>query len=437
MEIIIPHQRADFDAFASMLLASKMFPEAVPILSNTLVVKLNEFLSLYRDVADFQRIKYLKKRKARVDHVIVVDTKKKGQLRDFENYMAGAELTIYDHHPPTSDDLHTENLELFPYGANTTGLLLKLLGRGLHFSPLEATVALLGIYADTGNLTYPATTAEDAQAVSELLRLGADLATVNQYLRPHFDLSQRYVFREMLSSAREYDMEGYNVVLVKLLLQRPLEGISVLVSQAGDMVGADAILGVFAAESRPGVQIIVQSHIPEIDAGEIATHFSGGGHAGAAAAFLPKADLEGVADTLMTLLTEAPLPTTKVGDLMSRDVLTVTPDTPLAASAELMRDKGVRGAPVVNDRGFVVGVISMRDVEKASIHGLLQAAPTSAFMSEKVTTLSPDTPLVAAKKVITTRNIGHLPITDDGLLVGIVSRTDILNNHARNGGAEE
>ena len=90
-----------------------------------------------------------------------------------------------------------------------------------------------------------------------------------------------------------------------------------MLSQVADMIGSDAIIGVFSTRTKPGVQIIIQSHVPEINAGELAEHFEGGGHPGAAAAFLPVASPLGVAEDLMTLLTEVPLPTIKVADVMS------------------------------------------------------------------------------------------------------------------------
>ncbi|MDY6852323.1 MAG: DHH family phosphoesterase, partial [Thermodesulfobacteriota bacterium] len=286
MDIILTHARADFDAFASMLCAGKLFPQAVPVLPSTLIYKLREVLSLYRNLADFRQIRFLRKTKDLIlDKVILVDTKKHGQLKEFKPFLEKARsLVIYDHHPPTLDDITTGSLELFPYGANTTGLFFKLMDQGLDLTPQEATIVLLGIYADTGNLTYPGTTAEDALAAGELLGLEADLQTVNNYLRPYFDPAQRFVFREMLSSLQEMDMAGYKVVIVKQMLEKPLQGISELISHVSDMVGADAIVGIFASESKPGVQIIVQSLAPEINAGEITARFGGGGHPGAGAA---------------------------------------------------------------------------------------------------------------------------------------------------------
>jgi tRNA nucleotidyltransferase (CCA-adding enzyme) len=434
VDIIVSHARTDFDAFASMLMANKLFPEAVPVLPSTVIYKLKEFVSLYRDVADFKNIRYLRKLKKPVmDNIIVVDTKKQGQLQEFAPFLSQARnVSIFDHHPPTFDDLAVGSVEQFPYGANTTGLFLKINAQGIVLSPPEATIAMLGIYADTGNLTYPGTTPEDALAVSLLLGLQADLQTVNQYLRPYYDPDQRYVFRKMLSLSQEMDMEGYRVVLVKYMLKKPMPGISTMLGQVGDMLGADAILGVFSVENKPGVQIVVQSLVPEIDAGKLAGHFGGGGHHGAAAALIAEADLAEATAALMNLLTDVPLPTTKVHELMATDVFTVPPDLRLDDTAQLLRQKGIRGAPVINGSGELVGIISLRDVEKAKDQNLLRA-PTSAFMSHKIVTLEPNAPLVTARKMVSSFDIGHIPVVENSKMVGIISRSDIMA--ALNGGA--
>jgi tRNA nucleotidyltransferase (CCA-adding enzyme) len=428
MEMIVTHVRADFDAFASMLCACKLYPGATAVMPSTTVFKLRELLSLYRDVADFRTIRHFKKLgKNRWEKVIVVDTKKRNQLMEFDSFLQrdGRRLLIFDHHPPTSDDLTWGELNQFRYGANATGLFLQLTDRGVVLNPQEATIVLLGIYADTGNLTYPGTTAEDARVVSDLLQLGADLKTVNHYLRPYYDPAQRSVFREMLASLEEVDMEGYKVVSIKQRLDAPMHGISVLLSNVSDIVGADAIMGAFSSDGKPGVQLILQSLVPEINAMELLGHFGGGGHKGAAAAFLPRGDMDAVAETMMTLLTEVPLPCIKVKDVMTTEVVTMSPDTSLEEAEKLLVVKGIQGAPVVNGEVELVGVISLRDVEKARHQDLLHA-PVSGFISSKVITIQSDAPLIAARKLISSHDIGRLPVLEGEELVGIVSRSDIL-----------
>ncbi len=434
MDLILSHHRTDFDAFASMLLAQKLFPQARPFLPGTVIYKLREFISLFRNTADFPDVSKLRKIKGlEIGTAVVVDTRKRHQVKDFAPFLNQAKrVVVFDHHPPTADDLDAYEVEIYSFGANTTGLARKLERDAgtLDLTPVEATIVLLGIYADTGNLTYPGTTAEDALVVARMLQMGADLQTVNEYLRPYFDPAQRFVFRDMLHSAREIDIEGYKIVLTLQRLAKPIQGLSILVAQAGDMLGADAILGVFGAEDREGVQLVLQSHMPEINVAELAHRFGGGGHPGAAAANIPQAGLEETAESLLAFMTEAPWPTTKVRDRMTLEVVTLPPDISLSECADRMNRRGVGGAPVVDDGGRMVGVISMRDVEEAGQKGLLHI-PIKGFMKHKVITVQPEDPLVSARKIISSHNVGHLPVVSNGSLVGILSRSDVLRSNGR------
>ena len=85
------------------------------------------------------------------------------------------EIHIYDHHPPSSDDLHGSLEVVSEVGATITLLLNILRERGIEITPDEATVMLLGIYEDTGNLTFPSTKEEDFIAAGYLVRKGANL----------------------------------------------------------------------------------------------------------------------------------------------------------------------------------------------------------------------------------------------------------------------
>ena len=79
------------------------------------------------------------------------------------------DITVYDHHPKSEDMIETNNLKLERIGACVTTLVREIQKLNIEISPLEATVMLLGIYADTNCLTFESTTAEDAYTVGFLL----------------------------------------------------------------------------------------------------------------------------------------------------------------------------------------------------------------------------------------------------------------------------
>jgi CBS domain-containing protein len=140
----------------------------------------------------------------------------------------------------------------------------------------------------------------------------------------------------------------------------------------------------------------------------------------------------------------------KVRDLMTRDVLTLTPETPLKRAAELLARERISGAPVVDDDGRVVGVLSEADVlVKASAEAprsgllswLLEPAPdyhdkiaatrVEEAMSAPAVTIAPDRGVHEAASLMVDENVNRLPVIEDRELVGIVTRADIVRAFTR------
>ena len=71
-------------------------------------------------------------------------------------------------------------------GANITLMIRRLKQEKKILTPIQATLFLAGLYEDTGNLTFPASTAEDAYAAAYLLERKADLNIINSFLRPAY-----------------------------------------------------------------------------------------------------------------------------------------------------------------------------------------------------------------------------------------------------------
>lgn len=114
----------------------------------------------------------------------------------------------------------------------------------------------------------------------------------------------------------------------------------------------------------------------------------------------------------------------RVAAIMSSPVKTITPETIIEEAGRLMLRYGHSGLPVVRGEQ-VVGVISRRDVEKAIHHGLGHA-PAKGFMTSNMITVSHADPVSVARELMIRHDIGRLPVLKEGKLVGIVSRTDVL-----------
>ena len=137
----------------------------------------------------------------------------------------------------------------------------------------------------------------------------------------------------------------------------------------------------------------------------------------------------------------------RVSEVMTAEVLTVRPETPIHEAAVLMASRGISGLPVVDDAGRVVGILSEGDLiirQKpreplpwwrqffADAEGLAReyqkAVGTTAgeVMTTEVLCVGPEAPVAAAAVILDERRIRRLPVVANGRLVGIVSRGDLV-----------
>ena len=126
-----------------------------------------------------------------------------------------------------------------------------------------------------------------------------------------------------------------------------------------------------------------------------------------------------------------------VRERMSRKPVTVTADTPITEALKVMRQKQVRRLPVLDQEGKMVGIVSEKDLLYASpspatslsiyeMHYMLTHLQTSELMSTQVITVTPETPVEEAARIMADNKIGGLPVMDGAKLAGIITETDIF-----------
>lgn len=126
-----------------------------------------------------------------------------------------------------------------------------------------------------------------------------------------------------------------------------------------------------------------------------------------------------------------------VADLMSRNPITVQPDTPLREVLNLMRRDDCRQLPVVDANGSLVGIVTDRDVrlamnspltlrERWQDTELLESVTAEGCMSADPVTVEADSPAYLAAEMLVTYKFGALPVVEADSLVGIISVTDFL-----------
>jgi acetoin utilization protein AcuB len=126
-----------------------------------------------------------------------------------------------------------------------------------------------------------------------------------------------------------------------------------------------------------------------------------------------------------------------VHELMTKNPLTTTAETPVSDALSLMRQKKVRRLPVLDKAGKLAGIVSDQDLLYASpspatslsvfeINSLMAKITVAHVMTKKVVTIAEDLPVEEAGRIMADRKIGGLPVIKGGKLVGIVTETDLF-----------
>src|SRR5512139_215511 len=115
-----------------------------------------------------------------------------------------------------------------------------------------------------------------------------------------------------------------------------------------------------------------------------------------------------------------------VRNRMSRPAITVRQDADFQKALALMQEKKLRRLPVVDDDGALVGIVVERDLLVAAMRYLQSRVEIGDIMTRNVVTVSPDADLVDVARTMLERKIGGLPVVEDGKLVGIVTESDIF-----------
>jgi len=419
LKVILTHENTDFDAWAAQLAASKLYPDAVPVLPRHLNRELREFLALYGDQLPFVSLDSLPRR--RISEVIVVDAQSVGSIRG-----TGAHTTwrFIDHHPMRASPKPGAVYTVDAVGAVTTLLVEQLRELRIALTPLEATLLLLGIYEDTGSLSYPTTTARDARSVAWLLEQEASLSVANDFLRHPLDERYQSIYQQLVEHIQWHNLHGQAILLAVAHLDEFAEELSTLAHKLDDVYDPDASFLLFVFQNQ--IQLIARSSSPAINVGDIARDLGGGGHGPAAAAFIQGADLEKVRAQLIASLEQHVRPALTVRQIMSYNVHTLDPDMPLAEAETLMRRYGHEGFPVV-ENGQVAGVLTRREIDRALYHRL-DKATVRTFMHKGDMAVAPTDSITAVQRVMSEHGVGQVPVVQNGQLLGIVTRTDLIKS---------
>ncbi|MBW2092552.1 MAG: CBS domain-containing protein, partial [Deltaproteobacteria bacterium] len=154
--------------------------------------------------------------------------------------------------------------------------------------------------------------------------------------------------------------------------------------------------------------------------------FGGGGHPSAASASIKDQTLAQVEHKLQALLKANIGLIRRARDIMAFPVISIPPDGTLAEARETLTRYDINVLMVVNNEGTVLGYISQQNVSKALHHGLTDM-PVSEFMTSEYNTVDPEASFPEIIRFIVGQNQRILPVIKDGRLMGVITRTDLLN----------
>lgn len=424
MLIATTHKNTDFDGLASVIAATILYPECIGVIPKMTNKNVERFLSTHKTA--FNLILPHEVRHDEVEKLIVVDTDQWQRLDRMEKLAkrTGLDIDLWDHHMMTGGDIPATWLCKERIGATVTLFVREMQKRGIRLSALDSTVMLIGLYEDTGHLTFPATTADDARAAAFLLDNRADLNVAGFFLNPPYEENQKEILFEMMKMTEKQTICGHTVGFNHITLDKKVPNLAAVVNMYRKIVNVDALFVVFSSDDRHSV--IGRSGVDNIDVGQVLSIFGGGGHSGAGSASVKNGDLSAgeIKDKIIGLLAAKNSETIRISDIMSFPVVSVGPETPMREVQTLMASQKIRGVMVVEDE-TIQGIIVLWDLKKVKKDSQWDS-PVKAFMARKILTIGPgDSPSVAARLMIE-NDVGHLPVVQDDKMIGIVTRTDIL-----------
>jgi len=450
MDLVLCHTTADFDSLGAAVGLCVLRPGSRIVLTGGCHPTVRDFLALHRD--EYPLIERRSVNPQQIRSITIVDASQRDRLGKASEWLDLPhinEIAVFDHHLQADLDIPATVTQIEAVGATTTLIVEKLREKLKNAAangdtvsrllPSEATVMALGIHVDTGSLTFDGATARDAMALAWLMEQGASLRVIAEYVEPGLSPQLQDLLKEALNNLRSETLHGYTVGWVLLSTDNYVPGLSSLASRLLDLTETDALLlgNVYNFSendsnrniAEPTVSnrlaIIGRSRIEGTNLSELFKPFGGGGHARAASLATRDVDplltLNQLADQLKAQIPHPPT----ARELMSSPVRSIRPETSVGEAHRILLRYGHSGLPVVDAGDRLTGIISRRDIDIALHHGFSHA-PVKGYMTPQLKTIAPDTLLPEIEALMVTYDIGRLPVLENGQLVGIVTRTDVL-----------
>ncbi|MCA1742612.1 MAG: CBS domain-containing protein [Desulfovibrionales bacterium] len=423
MIIVTTHNNTDFDALASMVAAAFIYPEAVRLIPRQVSPPVREFLTVHWDILKLKSTKDADL--SDVDHIIITDTSHWDRLDNLHELASKKDLrvTIWDHHMNQAG-IDAAQIIQEEVGAATTLLVEQIKVKDCPFSPVHATLFLLGIYDDTGSLTFPSTTHRDARMAAFLLENGADLNVVSSYLDSSLDAKHTDMFSRMLSSSEIFDLGSQKIGICAQTHGKGFSMLPSVVNRLKEIKGLDAALGIFPMSSSKAV-IIGRGKAKGLDLGAFMRKLGGGGHSGAGSATV-KGTVDQIYDQVLNLLQQTEVSETIVKTAMTNIEYILSPKDSLRSAKDIL-NKSSRDAILIADQGRLLGMVGKNQLSKIRNESQWDN-PVTSMMMRDLPFVSKDDSIRKALELMAGSEAGFLPVIENSILTGEVTRASIILN---------
>ncbi len=423
MDLIISHINCDFDALASMLAASLLFPEAQMCLVGSTEQTVKLFLERNNNRFNFLKEKNVKL--SEVKRVITVDNRdldRMGKIGEFLTLHPSIPVLAFDHHPESKNDVKSTYSHVELTGACTTIMYQLLEERGILIDNFTASLFALGIYEDTGHFLHANTTAKDMFIASKLLSQGASLNFINKYLHPNLSQNQLVILNSMINSVENLTVKGIEFAITALELDHYQENISYMVQIFQRTEKLDMVICMFHYGNK--TTLIARNRYDFLDIGLVMKQLGGGGHKSAGSAVINKKDNNELKTEILALISAQIEHNGTAADIMTSSVETIPSSLLLADALDALTHKKYSSL-LIADNNILKGLITSKDLTKLAQHRMLNL-PVENFMTTNLIIVSPDTSIIKIKQLILENSIGRIPVVEGGQLKGIITRRDIL-----------
>ncbi|WP_041075589.1 CBS domain-containing protein [Thermotoga caldifontis] len=424
MKLIVGHRNPDFDCFASAVAAQKLYPDHTVLLSGVAQQNLAQFLAIYEE--KYSYITESDLTDEGVESLIIVDTASFERLGQKVQKILNraSRIVIYDHHPDIKEQTITGEKKIESVGATVTLLIEEIAKRNIDIDSIDATLFAIAIYEDTGSLLYTSTTLRDLEAVKFLLQRGANLSEVAEYIRYDLNFEQKQLLEQLLSNVESHQIDGLTVHIATAETEKFIGGLAAVASKLWNLENVETLVCIVRTGKK--IHVIMRTSSNEVDLGGVANELGGGGHRKAASFTVNDSNIASIKKIVLETLKRYVNRGILARDIMSSPVRVVYSDMSIGEVNKIMERTGHNGLPVI-EGNRLVGIVTKKAVDKAMNHGM-QNHPVKAIMSSKLIVVDANTPLSKVRQIMVENDIGRIPVLENGILVGIITRTDVMRS---------